>query len=177
MATKKKNSAKKPAKKTTKILYVVRYSPNDEVHDSPVYWTDEGHGFNESIESATRFTKKDGLLKLGELLHEECCACDLVDVTSPYVSPIGIGLVAIRNSTNGSTPFMVTGVPKYRGDALTLFGGSSGTLRVTIRDFLEDLQEENFEVIWDPARSMIPEDNEEFLESHGFLGSEGNVRE
>jgi len=166
MATKKTTS-----KSTTSKIqpqFVVLWDQGSRDH----YWSDSGHGFTSSLNEATRFTKENGIRKLGELLHEDKIVCELVDVSVPYVSPVKIGTVVLRNGIAE----MVNSVPLVRGGTLLLI--SPGDPReIRIQDFLEEIHDGDLDVLWDPDRSVVPETGMDYLEAHGFLKDNDEVGE
>lgn len=170
MATKKhaRKSTRKSITLKTQPQFVVRWGETDQDH----YWSNLGHGFTTSLNEATRFTKENGIRKLGELLHGSGTVCELVDVSIPYVSPVKIGTVVLRDGVAE----MVNSVPLVRGGTLLLI--SPGDPReIRIQDFLEEIYDGDLDVLWDPDRSVVPETRMDYLESNGFIDDDGNVRE
>ena len=170
MATKKhtSKSTRKPITSKIQPRFVVRWGETDQDH----YWFDSGHGFTTSLNEATRFTEENGIRKLGELLHGSGTVCELVDVGFPYISPVKIGTVVLRNGVAE----MVNSVPLVRGGTLLLI--SPGDPReIRIQDFLEEINDGDLEVLWDPELRMIPDENHNYLEAHGFLKDNDEVGE
>lgn len=182
MATKKKTN--KTVKKTsvsrsvaTETQYVIRYHSSldgEEIYETPVYWSDEGFGWSGSHDDATKYAEDRGMKKLGELLHEEKIVSELINVTEVFNSPVKIGTVVILGGGAEGYPQTVTGVPRIPGDFLTL-SVPSGTLeggveytRMSLEDFIEALESNDLEVIWDPSQCMIPATNEDYLDSIGI---------
>ena len=138
----------------------------------PFYWSDGGYGFTKELSDATRYSKEGGIRKLGELLHEDGVVCELVDVSVPYVSPVKVGTVVLRDGVAE----MVNSVPLVRGGTLLLI--SPGDPReVRIQDFLDDIHRGDVDVLWDPERSVVPESGADYLEGNGFIDDDGNVGE
>jgi hypothetical protein len=170
MATKKipGKSTRKPITSKIQPQFVVLWDQGSRDH----YWSDSGHGFTTSLNEATRFTKENGIRKLGELLHEDKIVCELLDVSAPYVSPVKIGTVVLRDGVAE----MVNSVPLVRGGTLLLI--SPGDPReIRIQDFLEEINDGDLEVLWDPELRMIPDENHNYLEAHGFLKDNDEVGE
>lgn len=89
-----------------------------------------------------------------------------------YVSPVKIGTVVLRNGTAE----MVNSVPLVKGGTLLLI--SPGDPReIRIQDFLEEINDGDLEVLWDPELRMIPDENHNYLEAHGFLKENDEVGE
>lgn len=171
MATKKlpSKSTRKPTTSKTQPQFVVM--KKGDPSSPPFYWTDGGYGYTKELSEATRYSKEGGIRKLGELLHEDGVVCELVDV-SPYVSPVKIGTVVLRNGVAE----MVNSVPLVRGGTLLLI--SPGDPReIRIQDFLEEIHDSDLEVLWDPELRMIPDENHNYLEAHGFLKDNDEVGE
>lgn len=152
--------------------FVVRQSGSPSAPD--YYWFDGGQGFTKSLNEATRFTEDDGIHKLGELLHELKTTCELVDLGVPYVSPVKVG-TAVLNNGKGVVE-LITSVPQIRGGSLTLIS-HTGSDEMKIHDFLDALNENDLEILWDPERSLVPESNDDYLEAHGFIKPNGVVEE
>ena len=170
MATKKLpgKSTRKPIASKIQPQFVVRWGETDQDH----YWSDLGHGFTTSLNEATRFTEENGIRKLGELLHNSGTICELVDVSFPYISPVKIGTVVLRDGVAE----MVNSVPLVKGGTLLLI--SPGDPReIRIQDFLEEINDGDLEVLWDPELRMIPDENHNYLEAHGFLKDNDEVGE
>ena len=151
----------------------VEQEPEGFTFSKPMYYTESGQEFTEHLGSATRYTEKQGIQKIGELLHESKVVCELVNVSVPYESPVKVG-TALLNNRMGVVELIV-GVPQIKGGSLTLVS-HTGTREMPIQDFLEHVYEENLQVLWDPECSIVPEDNEYYLEAHRFLHDDG-VRE
>lgn len=166
----KKIVTKKPVEKK----FVVKRVTNTGTYDKIMYYTEEGVGFTDHFDSATKYTEESGLMKLGRLLHEHKEVCELLDVTTPYESPVRVG-TALLNNRMGVAELIIN-VPQVKGDSLTLVS-HTGTRKIPIQDFLECLVEEDLQVLWDPERSMVPECNNEYLDAHGFIIEDGSVRE
>lgn len=137
-----------------------------------MYWTDSGHGFTKSPNEATRFTKENGIRKLGELLHEDKIVCELLDVSIPYECPVKVGTVVLRDGVAE----MITQVPQLKGGSLLLIS-PKGSREIRIQDFLEELHAGDLEILWDPELRMIPDENHNYLEAHGFLKDNDEVGE
>ena len=174
MATKKtikkipSKSTRKPTTSKIQPQFVVLWDQGSRDH----YWSDSGHGFTTCLNEATRFTKENGIRKLGELLHEEEIVCELMDVSVPYVSPVKIGTVVLRDGVAE----MVNSVPLVKGGTLLLI--SPGDPReIRIQEFLEEIHDGDLDVLWDPDRSVVPETGMDYLEANGFIDDDGNVRE
>ena len=89
-----------------------------------------------------------------------------------YVSPVKIGTVVLRDGVAE----MVNSVPLVRGGTLLLI--SPGDPReISIQDFLEEINDGDLEVLWDPELRMIPDENYNYLEAHGFLKDNDEVGE
>ena len=89
-----------------------------------------------------------------------------------YVSPVKIGTVVLRDGIAE----MVNSVPLVRGGTLLLI--SPGDPReIRIQDFLEEIHDGDLEVLWDPELRMIPDENHNYLETHGFLKDNDEVGE
>lgn len=143
------------------------------------YWTDSGHGFTNCIEEATRFDKKEGVNKLGELLHEEDLACELFDISIPYECPVKVGTVIVPSFPYNRTnlPEVVTHVPTIQGGSLNLFSPdplwseTSRNKKYTVQKFLEYIDNNDILVIWDPLKQAVPKNNKEYLASINCLWS------
>lgn len=171
MVAKNKNAR---SNKDSNAFVIRRLSSlTEDVHyETPLYWSESGYGWHKSPSEGTRYTLEQSTRKLGELLHEEKIIGELVDVTVPYESPVKLGTVVVK----GTKAFMVMKVPQVKGDTLTLSSPGSN-VETTIQGFLESITENDFEVIWDPERGLVPEDNDDYLEAHGFVSSNGEVKE
>ena len=89
-----------------------------------------------------------------------------------YVSPVKIGTVVLRDGVAE----MVNSVPLVKGGTLLLI--SPGDPReISIQDFLEEIYDGDLEVLWDPELRMIPDENYNYLEAHGFLKDNDEVGE
>jgi len=163
-------------KKSKKVdaKFVIR---NTDKSSYPMYWSDIGHGFTNYLREAARFTKEKGIKKLGELLHNSKTVCELVDVTTPYISPVPLGTVVLRHTGSKCISEMVVDVPEIKGGVLTFASPQCATLKLTIQEYLDELLEESIQVIWDPERSVIPENNDDYLDAHGFIHPNGEVSE
>ena len=173
MATKKisSKSTRKPITSKIQPQFVVRWGGDQNSQDH--YWFDSGHGFTKSLNEATRFTKENGIRKLGELLHGSGTVCELVDVSIPYECPVKVGTVVLNDD---GVAEMITQVPQIKGGTLLLI--SPGSHReIRIQDFLEEINDGDLEVLWDPELCMIPDENHNYLETHGFLKDNDEVGE
>ena len=156
------------------VQHVVDQKPKGGSFSIPMYYTESGQGFTECLGSATRYTEKQGIHKIGELLHESKVICELVIVSIPYVSPVKVGTALLNNRMGVAE--LIIGVPQIKGGSLTLVS-HTGTREVPIQDFLEALYEEDLQVLWDPERSVVPDCNDEYLDAHGFYIEGGGVGE
>ena len=172
MATKKipGKSTRKPTTSKTQPQFVIRDCETPALPD--FYWSDSGHGFTASLSEATRFTKENGIRKLGELLHEDKIVCELVDVSVPYISPVKIGTVVLRDGVAE----MVNSVPLVKGGTLLLISPGDPH-EISIQDFLEEIHNGDLDVLWDPDRSEVPETGMDYLEANGFIDDNGKVGE
>ena len=171
-------ATKNPPSKSTRKLTTSKTQPqfvvmeNGDPHSPPFYWTDGGYGYTKELSEATRYSKEGGIRKLGELLHEDGVVCELVDVSVPYVSPVKIGTVVLRDGVTE----MVNSVPLVRGGTLLLI--SPGDPReIRIQDFLDEIDDGDLAVLWDPERSVVPKSGLDYLQGNGFIDDVGNVRE
>ena len=168
------------SKKGTEHEFVVRQINDENNRGRVFYYTEPGHGFSDHIGNATRYSEEQGIRKLGELLHGDKLVCELVDVSTPYESPVKVGTVVLQYIGSGlknATPKLITAVPQIKGDTLTLFSATEGVVHMKINDFLTDVEDEFFEILWDPEMSAVPVSNHDWLETHNFINEEGQIEE
>ena len=173
MASKKRD---KTLRKSGEPQFVIRFCEDlnpesDQCPDTPTYYISAGHGWTDCAGDASRMSRGDGVRTLGELLHEEQIRAELVNVTDAYDSPVKIGTVIIHGGRNPGIPQIVTREPTIPGDVLTLtFPDRSGLLghkRITVDEFIENIRDESYQVLWDPDQMLIPETNDDYLRSIG----------
>lgn len=141
--------------------YVVKRSGTHGSAD--YYWNDED-GFKKDLVSATRYTEKEGVYKLGEILRNNQIVCELVEFPDHYVSPVKAGTVV----KNNKLVEMVTVVPETE-DELLLLTSPDGNRHLSIQEFLEEIRDGFIDVIWDPETQKTPESSMYYLNTYGFI--------
>ena len=167
MATKKTpgSTKKKPAKKSTEKNFVVKFHSNlkdpDLGYDAPMFYSESGQGWVDDIGSATRYSTGGMDDIMLELLKEHSIASELVDLN---VKPDNIFTLHTVFLDDGNVPQIITKVPQFPGDTYYLIPSNEN---IKEEDLVNVLKRDDFTVLWDSNRSVVPDDNEEFLSAHG----------
>jgi hypothetical protein len=166
MATKKTASSTKkiPAKKATKNL-VLRFHSNlddpDIVHESPKFYSESGQGWVSDVESATRYDAGGADKIMLELLKEELVASELVDLND---APQNLFALHTAFLDDGHIPQVIVKVPQFVGDTYRTVPSDENWYE---EDLVDMFKSDEFSILWDPERSVVPDDNKEFLSAHG----------
>lgn len=148
---------KTPVKKSIEKRFLVRMK-----EEPYLVFDDHSNGWLHPEASASRYTKKEALLKIGEILHEEGHHCILIDASEPYLSPVSIGTVVVDST---AISWIVTQEPLFNGATLHLFSPQNGEKTISVEDFIFNIQQGYYTVIWDSTVGHIPEDNSTYLSS------------
>jgi hypothetical protein len=136
------------------------------------YWCEDENVWT-SQENATVYSTEDlALIKVGRFLKEEIIAETVelglkktIEATKKrsYISP---GTVILdRHSWNFPVPLLITETYNDGKELAIVEAGlkKPEMLREKTHDVIELINNDIYEVIWDPDRMVIPESNEEFL--------------
>jgi hypothetical protein len=168
MATKKSSSStkKNPSKKSTeKKNFVVKFHTSLDGENnswgSPMFYSESGQGWVADIGSATRYSESGADGRILQLLKEDKIASELVDLN---VKPDNIFTLHTVFLDDGGVPQIITKVPQFTGDTYYLIPSNEN---IKEEDLVNVLKRDDFTVLWDSNRSVVPDDNEEFLSAHG----------
>lgn len=156
-----------------KTYFIIRYHSsldNENTYNKPMYWSDSGYGWIESPQEATRFLEDKADKILLHLLKENKIVAELIDITKPFESRFYINTVFVDSC---GTPYTITGCPSFSGDryvlSYTVFDFNEYKVKYKCwqeEDLVDDLQNQDLEVIWDPQQRKVPESNEDFLSEY-----------
>jgi hypothetical protein len=159
----KKNTKKIPANKKH---FVVQFHSSiidpDLSYDIPVFYSETGHGWD-TIGSATKYSESGADKLILELLKEDKIVALPMDVNVKPENRFSINTAFLNNM---NIPQIITKVPQYHGDTYYLLPSAEN---IEEQDLMDMLRDDEFMILWDSDRSVVPESNWEFLKAHGCV--------